>query len=301
VAKSRRKATGLQRNKEILALARIGKRKGFLSKRTKLHGGRFVSRRVANKLDRLTASIESNYTTVKVPRKQAALAKLQGFEIIAGNRIVVPPDRRFINRVKRGMISGVIPIKGGHIEAVVLPFDAYDMRDFIEKLRDNPKLIDDLKLPTEAFAFRLYGNMSYQAVGNVDQLLKYMQHYRSIFDAAGDLREENLDEIYQNFQLFRIQPADIRRYSMNRTDRIKAGLINPKGNKRAPTDGRRSQTRQEILQRMHPARLQRLLARQSAKTREYREKLKRNPIAYAKVKERARERAKASRDRKKDQ
>jgi hypothetical protein len=160
-------------------------------------------------------------------------------------------------------------------------------------LRRNPRALDNLKLPGENFAFKLYGHMSYQTFRNATQLIDYLSRYRSIFDAAGDLRSEHLDEIFQNLQFYKLNPVDARSLIPSREEREKAR----RRRGRALIDGRRELTYSERLNRKSPEVKQRLLKKGARIAKQRRQSMSEEEREV--YKEKARERARKSRERRK--
>lgn len=289
----KRKLSAKQTDKGYKEAAKYLKKRGFISKQTDLHQGRHISRAIVRKVEQFQREIAADYKTVKVTKKIASRAKEAGFVVVGGNKVVIPSDRKFENRLKKGNLSGVTPVRGGFLESVVLPYDVMDMRGLVEDLRKNPKALDNLKLSGEKFAFKLYGNLSYETFYSAQKLIEYLEKYRSIFDAAGDLRSEHLDEIYQNLSFYKLQAVDERGLIPSRDQRDAAR----KARGRALIDGRRGRTNAERNALRSPelvARFKRKSARIAKANREAMSDEERQ--AY---REKARVRAQLSRDRRK--
>lgn len=290
---AKRKPSSLQRRRDVIEAVKYLKAKGFISKQTKLNGGKYVSRKAVERVRQFQGELASGYTTQKVSKEIAQKAKSQGFLVTLGNRVVVPAeDYAFRKRLREGYVSGVVPVRGGHMTAVVLPHDIMDMRSLVRKLQDNPRALDDLKLPGELFAFRLYGNMSYRPFRDTDDFLKYLLNYRSIFDSAGDLRAEHMDEIFQNLQLLKMDANNVGELIPSRDARERARKA--RGRNYDRDNERRRIARQERLQKMFPARLDRQRKRNATSEAKRREGM--NEQEREAYNRKGAERAKRSRD-----
>lgn len=288
--KRKRKPSGLQINKTVIATAKKLKARGILSKNTKLHGGKFISRSVVKKTFEFQHAAALNYKAIKVPKAQAEKARSEGFAIVRGNYIVSPADRKSQNRIKAGDIAGVKPIKGGYIEAIVLPHSIFDIRTLYNSLATGE--LDKLKLDKEEFAFAFFEHFSYRTFKNTPELLKYLTHYKSIFDAAQDMRADTMGETFRNLQLFRVNSNSISEYNLD-------------GKFRAERTAKRNKTYQDRrnqnesyhfkrLNKMHPDRAMREIKRMNAKAAIYRETLAADPAKLAEYNAKGRKRAKAS-------
>lgn len=298
VAKTKRKISASQRDKIAIEYAKELKRRGILSKQTKLHGGRYVSRAVLKKVEQYKHQVALGYKAYVVPKSVAQAAKERGYQVVQGNRVIGPTSQSFRNRIKSGAITGIKPVKGGFMEEVTLPHSVYDMRTLMEQLEEG---IDTLKLPQEQFAFKYHGAESYRAFMNTQQLLDYLNHYKS-FAGIASAKPEDLQEEFNAFTIFRLHPnavnLNIRTVTQRKVQRKQERM---EAIKRGEYVGnpRKRMSRAERLERMHPN--QRLAFAKREREKEEKNKRKRaaNPELDRAYKERAKARAKVSRDRKK--
>lgn len=207
MAKHKRKPSAAQRDKYNIDLAKKLKASGVLSKQTKLHGGKFISRDVLKKVRELETIARLNYGAVKVSKDLAMKAKAQNYMVIGGNKIVGPKTQAFRKRLEENIIAGLRPVKGGFMEEVVLPHSIFDLRTLSEGL-DN--YLDNLKLPNEYFAFKYKGGISTRAFPNAQALKEYLFHYKNI-DLALSTRPEDIQEEFENVSIFRLHPNDYER------------------------------------------------------------------------------------------
>lgn len=285
MAKSKRKISAAQRDKNLISIAKKLKKSGILSKQTKLHSGQYISRGVLAKVRQYESIAALNYGAVKVPKSIAKAAKDRGYEVVQGNRIIGPKTPTFRNRLKKGEITGVKPVRGGYMEEVTLPHSIYDLRSLVNKLGEGA--LDSFKLPNERFAFRYKGNESYRTFADSEELLEYLNHYKGIVGALSD-RPEDLQEEFDSLTFFRLHPNDteylIRGPSARERDRRAKG---PRQRKY------KYKSREEMSIRA----LYLLREKEKEKGAKRREKLLSDPVKLAEYKDRAKKRAKASRER----
>lgn len=294
MAKSKRKISSTQRDKYWINRAKELKKAGIISARANLHSGRYISAGVLKKAREYEASAHLGYKAYSAPKAIVKAARERGFITVGGTKIVGPKTPTFAKRVSSGELTGVRPIKGGMMEEVVMPHTVYDMRSLVEQLKEG---IDTLKLPSEQFAIKYKGYESYRAFMNTQQLLDYLQHYRG-FEQASSLKPEEMAEEFQNLSILRIHPADVERLirspmqrkedrKIDRMERIARGEY-------VGTKTRKSKSRLEKAALMRPWQAERYLAKMAAKDKAKREKM--SDADRAAYKERARMRAKKSRD-----
>lgn len=267
--KSKRSVPARQRNKDYIAAAKNLKAKGLLGPKTNLHSGKYISKYAAQQVERFREVANANYTTVKVSKKQAEEAKSRGF-ITKSNFLVIPKEKA--KEVKRAVKEktfasaiGVRPLPGGTIDVVQLPHDIMDMRKLVEALGEGG--LNDLKQPDELFTFRYRGSgqhgLAYRVFRNTQQLLQYLFHYNSIFNADGSINTEFEDENFDGFELLRIREQDV-------------GLIRPKSERkrsRIPRAKDRKEAMRMLRTDWHPDRLKRFRKRNADRERARRENM----------------------------
>ncbi len=195
-----------QRDKLAVETAKILKRKGVLSKQTKLHGGRYVSRSVLKKVEEFRHLAYNrhgeapSYIALKVPKAYAKKAREEGYQVVQGNRVIVPREHDFIKRVKselkRGIEaapSGVRPVKGGFMSEITLPFTPTSTTELMDWLQHGD--LEDYKLPHEMFAFSFHGSTSFRGFFSAKQMREYLEHY-------------NQDQMLKALKIFRLHPDD---------------------------------------------------------------------------------------------
>lgn len=270
MAKSKRKPSASQRDKDAIEVAKILKRKGIISKSTKLHGGKYISRGVLNKVQQYQHAAKSHYRAVKVPKKLAAAAKGEGYQVVHGNKVIVPSDHDFIKRLKTGVVSGIKPVKGGFMSEVTLPFEPHTANQLLRAVDEGD--IDELRLPHEQFAFSFNGAMSYRAFLDASQMKEYLMRYKQ-------------NEIIKAIKVYRLHPEDVSRY-------IKPRELRPKTVKRRRRPN--GSTWADKIARMPEKKAERLLAERAAASARHRARLVADPAKLEAYKMAARERARLS-------
>lgn len=295
VTKHKAKISSTQRDKNLIAAAKRLKKAGILSNQANLHSGHYISKAVARKVKAHLEHDFLHYRAVKVDRKTAAAAKERGFEVVNGNKIIGPATANFRNRLKKGLLTGVKPVKGGMMEEVVLPHTIFDLKTLEEGLASG---IDSLKMPEEQFAFAYKGWESYKPFMNSQMMLEYLRHYKGIFEPGQDLTHEEMMEEFQNLVIFRLHPsttrANLRNVEMRKKDRAadrRAGLLPPLKTRRVSLA--------ERLERMSPERAARIRKKIAERVRKRRERIAADPVKAKAEKIAARARAKKSYERRK--
>jgi hypothetical protein len=297
VAKNKAKISQAQRDKYNIYVAKTLKKAGIISKQAKLHSGAYISRSVLKKVREYEAQAKLGYKAYSAPKAVVKAAKERGFQTVGG-KIIGPPSATFRNRLKRGDVTGIKPVKGGFMEEVVLPHTVYDMRSLVEQLKEG---IDTLKLPNEQFAIKYKGFESYRAFMNTQQLLDYLQHYRG-FEQSSSLKPEELQEEFDALTILRLHPADVRQLirgpQRRKEDWKKARMEKiARGEYIGTPVRRRGKSRLEKAYNMPQAMGEAYLKRMAAKDREKRMNM--SPEKMAEYRAKARKRSQASRDRKK--
>ena len=282
MAKNKRKISSTQRDKLAIETAKILKKKGVLSKQTKLHGGKFISRAVLKKVQEFQHAAKPDYRAVKVSKSLARAAKAEGYQVVRGSRVIVPADHDFIKRLKSGVVSGIKPVKGGFMSEITIPFTAENVQELTHKLQYES--LDDLKLEHEQFAFSFHGNMSYRAFLDTDTMRKYLEHYKQ-------------DEQIRAVKVYRLHPSDVSHFIKGREYREKMKRQNRTRtvqDRRNPTGKRTYSQRMEFLEKVAPARAAKVREKMAKKSSEQRAKIAADPKKLEAYREKARERARES-------
>jgi hypothetical protein len=285
MSKSRWKIYKTQRDKVAIETAKYLKKAGILSKQTKLHGGKYISKEVLRKVRQYDDLSYMGYKAIKAPKKTVAKAKELGYQTVAGTRIIGPPTKQFKKRLETGLITGIKPVKGGYMEEVTMPHGVMDMYSLVEQLKSG---IDDLKMQDEQFAFTFFGNESYRAFMDSQDLLNYLTTYKSIFAPGGSLKPEDLTEEFKNLVIFRLHKSSIRLNIRGATQRKK------ERRSRGPnaTGRARGSKYSEKIARMHPSAADRYRKRMAEKAKAQREKMSKKELKE--YRQKAAERARKS-------
>lgn len=273
-------------------MAKILKEKGVLSKQTKLHGGKFISRGVLAKVREYESAARLGYKAQPVSKALAQRAKEHGFQVVQGNKIIGPATPEFRKRLKEAetnkTIPGVKPIKGGYMEELILPNSIYDIRTLTETLGVDG--LDAMKLYDEQFAFKYKGHESYNAFPNSRMLLDKLLQYKPI---RADLEGQSGEDEFANLVIFRLHRDDVPRVMLNPKEREKLNRARRKKSKRKhATLGERvkqAQANRDII----------LAERAKAKEARKLENIRNDPKRYERYKAKRRETAKASYNRRK--
>lgn len=244
MARRKRSPSAAQRDKEKIAAAKYLKAQGLLSKRTKLHGGKFISRGVLNRVNSMEWIAKNNYKALKVSRQIREEAIARGVQVEHG-RLIVPKGIRAEQRIKAGAIPGLIPVPGGQMLTVHLPYR--NMMEFARALRSGE--VDKLKLPQEAFNFTVFGHFSRYSNGfkSGKELADYLERYEPFTNPKTN---EGLDASRNEvgvFGLYRMIPGDYTSLSFEQrlTERNRRKLyVQEQSNQRA--EGRRTKRISEI-------------------------------------------------------
>lgn len=288
MVKSKAKASAAQRDKTNILIAKILKEKGVISKQANLHSGRYISKGVLKKVRQYEQIARLDYVTVKVNKAVAKAAKERGYEVVQGNRVVGPKSTQFRNRLKKGEITGIKPVKGGYMEEVILPHTIFDMRGLIEQLKEG---IDTLKLPSEQFAFKYRGNESFRAFMNSQQLLDYLMHYKGIETAINSNKAEDLQEEFDAITIFRLHPNDISKALPNQKERQKRSAARRAERIRNGEYVPRRVSRKDRLAKLPPKVRERILEKDRLAKAAKRAALQSDPKALEQYRQAARERA----------
>lgn len=269
MAKSKRPASAAQRNKLAISLASILKKKGVISKQAKLHGGRYISRAVLKKVNAFQHLADDRYKVVKVKKEYIKRAKELEYQTVFGNKIVVPNEPEFIKRVKRGDITGVKPLKGGFMSEVRVPFTADNIGELT--MSDDLSALEELRAPGEQFAFSFEGAMSFQAFPTVEKMRKWLEHYKQ-------------DTPITALVIYRLRPEDVDDFIPSKEERERA-----RGKRK-----RRSQERRPRQTFKTPEQLARAQRKNKVAYEKQRARILGDPVQLEKYRERARERARVS-------
>lgn len=282
MAKSKRKIPASQADKYWIKAASLLKKKGVISKQAKLHGGKYISRSVLKKAQEFHYVLEDRYTTTKVSKTLAKELKEKGFHIAQGNRVVTPNDIRYRKALAAGQYAGVVPVKGGYMDKIILPHTIYDIKQLVEK---GKPALEALKLRDEDFIFKYRGYTSYRSFRDTNQLLEYLLHYKGIDRALSDEDADRMQEEFEALEIYRLNRSDVDAVipTVQERRQIAKSLRSPdrRENKRP--------TRYEKLDKYTPQWREHLLDKWAEKDRQKRANM--TPAKKAEYQAKARERA----------
>lgn len=172
------------------------KRLGVLT--SKVNARAKITRGTRTKINKFRDVLEGRAIPVRASREVRASYAEKGILDVRGPFVIAPKE--FANqraRISRGMIQMRRPLKNGQEEYVILPWKSNDLYDLIERMRENPDEIDELKEPDEFFSFRLYGHNSADAFPDVEEMRTHLEHYMS---RLGDSHEAVKHITFQRFR-----------------------------------------------------------------------------------------------------
>lgn len=231
MAKRSRTASQAQRDRSNKETAIQLKKAGILSKQAKLNRS-YISKEVLAKVRQYQYSANLDYKAHTVTKEVARAAKERGYQVVGGNKIIGPKSRQFANRLAKGELTGVRPVKGGMMEEVILPHTVFDMQSLVNQLGEG---IDSLKDKDEWFAFKYKGGTSMRIFRDTQDLLDHLTHYQSsthevsqleLFrsNQLGRIDPELAQEVFDNFSIFRLHPADQKLNIPSRSERERRRL-----------------------------------------------------------------------------
>lgn len=291
MAKRKAKPSAAQQDKIAIEIAKKLKRKGILSKQTKLHGGKYISRGVLKKVVEYQSYASGSYRLLDVSKAKKkvdiAQARLEGYTVIGRNKLIIPNNKKFAERIlNEGLLSGVKPVKGGQMSEVHMPFTPENMVQLMRDMEENEELLDAMKLEDERFAFQIWdegiGGMSTRAFRDTYEMRKHFQHYNPKIP-VGAVKFFRLHRDDEDLFI----PDIKERERINRENRIRKRTSQ---DRRGPSG--RKMTRMQWLDEYFPDRANALRDRNMAKSQAIRDARAANPAAYDAFKEKERLRLK---------
>jgi hypothetical protein len=193
-------------------------------------------------------------------------------------RVIVPHSAGERVTVSHGKVHVTNP---AGIHRTILPVKFQNLEQYLSDLSKS-----QVKLaPGERFAFRFFGNHSLRTFRSMDQLIDYINHYESVFDAIDEDNSEAMNDIYQNLEIVKVdQPklSDWERGSKSQ-QRKREGFTNWK---------QHYQQRKRDLKEAPKYKQSQYLAQQAQRAREYRARM--SQAERAKYNTAGRKRAKKS-------
>ena len=187
-ANNARRAKTAELNKRYRHEASELKRLGVLTKRVNAHKN--ITHATRTKINKFRDVLEGKASAVRAPLD--IRRKYEGILEARGGVLVVPKERekervkiaRGLVEIERPLPLGPQGLSYGSETEVILPFKPKDMRDLVNRLRDDPTL-DNLKQPGELFAFRLDGWASKSVFVDAREMGDYIfARYQHLFKAG---------------------------------------------------------------------------------------------------------------------
>lgn len=181
-----RQARSKALDKQYRANAAKLKKLGVLTKRVNARAK--ITHSTRTKINKFRDVLEGRAIPVRAPKEIREAYRDKGTLDVRGPFVIAPKE--FANqraRISRGMIQIVRPLKNGQEEYVILPWRANDLYDLVERMRDDPDALDNLKMADEYFSFRLYGHNATDAFPDTKELREHLQHYLSRLGSRNDV------------------------------------------------------------------------------------------------------------------
>lgn len=184
-----KKRAELQRYRSLYAKAKAN---GLLAKPKDARSVK-ISKYMKGKLNKLEPYLSGEYTSVKVDRKVARQyrdAPTSWTPVTFGDRVIVPKSvARAFPKSRGGKLVFVRPLKDGEHELIPVPIKATTVEAMLEEISGNP-IYQQSKREDENFAFRIYGNASWETFGNLEALTRYIAEFYPHIEE----NETNLDD-----------------------------------------------------------------------------------------------------------
>ena len=208
--------------------------------------------------------------TNKIPAQELIKLGEVGYTEKFNKRLVVTHGPTERANVSKGHVTITRKYTGGmHIRKVVLPVKFTNLRKWLDEV----SALEDYGLTgNERFAFRYWGNNSYQTFDSLDKMVDYLNHYGSINSAIDNGGVQEQHELYQHLVIYKVdQPQTWFNQPRDRSQQVKKKHYSER-------DRQRSKERyQSLSPRQYEARKKQM--RETAK--EKRAYLKAtNPAAY---------------------
>ncbi len=150
--------------------------------------------------------LSGKVSPVKLDRKGLAEYKAMGkpFEVVRPKglpaRVLIPHSAG--ERVT--VTHGKVKVSSPGVSRTILPVKYTNLESYLQKLSEKKVVLKD----GEQLAFRFFDNRSWQTFDTMDDLIDYLGHYETVFDAIDENDSEAMQEIYQNLEIVRVdQPS----------------------------------------------------------------------------------------------
>lgn len=178
MASKKAKAKELQRYRRLYAQA---KKMNLLARpkdARKIKPTKYMKTKL-NKLDK-AGFLDGQFTTVKVGRdvaKAYKAAPTSWTPATFADRVVVPKSiAGSLPKTRGGKIVFIRPLKDGEHEMIPIPIKAVTVENMLDEIKANP-IWELSKREDENFAFRIYGNASWETFGNLEAMIQYIETY----------------------------------------------------------------------------------------------------------------------------
>jgi len=276
MASKKAKAQQLQRYRKLYAEA---KRLGVIAKpkdARKIKPTKYMK----TKLNRLEKSglLSGEYTSVKVGAKVARSYKeapTAWTPATFGERVIVPKKvMGSLPKTRGGKIVFIRPLTDGEHEMIPIPIKATTVEGMIAEIEGNP-VWEHSKREDENFAFRIYGNASWETFGNLERMIQYIEtYYPHIEENETNLDDDNETKIpliiYREKRNWRMAPERLEKARRRRVIKSKKRRrdMSPEQRERVLE---RARKRLEIWRKRYPKKYEEQLKKRREMARKRRE------------------------------
>lgn len=253
------------------------KKQGLIPKTTDARRAQPFWLRGGHRLDELVRKFSNvasgNATVVQLTSEETKKFKAQGYKTIGRGkaaRVVVPhgPEERVF--VSHGYVTIKHP---AGISRIQIPIAYHDLEQYLTDIQKQKRRINRLKNTDEYFGFRFFGHRSSMYSRDIGLLIGELIKYDSIQAAIKDDSARDMDQLYQNLEIIRF-------------DRPETWFENVEASSRMQHARHRSfkakyRQRKLQLKRGPEWKKEQYRSQNAERQRQYRERLKNDPDAYA--------------------
>lgn len=169
----------------------------------------------------------------KVSKSEARKLRAAG-QTVVNDKLILRAEPGTRRDYKAGKIH-TKPLEKEGFERIEFPVPYRNLAQWLRTARNDPAL-ENLKRPGDRWAFRYFGNNSYDTYADLDAMLADLERYESTEEAIDDGDEEGMREVYRNVELFRVQrgkwPRHYKARARKRETAAKMKARRPKAYKR---------------------------------------------------------------------
>ena len=157
---------------------------------------------LTRKINKYKDVVSGDAKVYTVSKSQASKLKATG-QTVVGNKLVLRAEPGTTAEYKKGLIH-IKPIGDQGFERIVFPVPFKNLRQWLRDAKKDPSL-QNLKLPGDRFAFRYFGNNSYDTFSDIDLLIEKLERYENTEESLEEGSEEAQREVYRNIEIVRVK------------------------------------------------------------------------------------------------